>query len=582
MHWFGTCCALMIYYFLKGLKCENIYIFQCMNSYNNIQLQISSTSSATIIKTSRRVNQNWSESTMNSLGILSSLTLTIPAVTCSNVSSPVDRNVIMVNTTAPVSIVAIVEQGTHIQTMKLLRLDGLGKYYYVASWKPKHGYSYVGITPLKDDTTVIFSLPNNTSATVDNQTYNDDQFIYYRSLMSYKSLNIYSRDDLTGGYIVTSQKVAVISGTTINPPHSSADSHNNSVTEGTLEYPVMQMITPMGSWGKTYICFPFQSKKTAIKIIAGYADTTVTIESISTGNNTNVTLRNGQFITRAVKALTLVTSSFPVMVVAYLLPGARFDNTIPSSVVTLTPVEQWMRFQSFSIPKQNLYSHYINIMCKTEAIESFILDFEPLSGIWISGNNYSATSIRLSEGFHHIYNTITSSTFSLFVYGHSEIESSYGYTVQMHLARLYDYCENSTSEADDGHDNDCDGAVDEEFINGLDDDEDGLVDEDCFESFIPKALTAQTVQPNTVASHSAIDYKRELSVVLVSMFMAPIICGLLGALLMVVLNKMHSGAKVASNQEDDESCNQSTRHPGRSTVRKHKSNRVEVVDLQDV
>ena len=43
------------------------------------------------------------------------------------------------------------------------------------------------------------------------------------------------------------------------------------------------------------------------------------------------------------------------------------------------------------------------------------------------------------------------------------------------LASIGGYCKNSSTTANDGLDNDCDGLIDEELNNGLDDDGDGLI-----------------------------------------------------------------------------------------------------------
>lgn len=43
------------------------------------------------------------------------------------------------------------------------------------------------------------------------------------------------------------------------------------------------------------------------------------------------------------------------------------------------------------------------------------------------------------------------------------------------LASIGDYCVTSAAVVNDGVDNDCDGAIDEELGNGIDDDGDGYI-----------------------------------------------------------------------------------------------------------
>ncbi|XP_078580069.1 uncharacterized protein LOC144864137 [Branchiostoma floridae x Branchiostoma japonicum] len=62
-------------------------------------------------------------------------------------------------------------------------------------------------------------------------------------------------------------------------------------------------------------------------------------------------------------------------------------------------------------------------------------------------------------------------------YGFTEMES-YGYPGGLRLSRIAASCSTTTPVPADRVDNDCDGRVDEELLNGIDDDDDGLIDED--------------------------------------------------------------------------------------------------------
>eukprot|EP00058_Branchiostoma_floridae_P010579 XP_002596067.1 hypothetical protein BRAFLDRAFT_66202 [Branchiostoma floridae] len=75
----------------------------------------------------------------------------------------------------------------------------------------------------------------------------------------------------------------------------------------------------------------------------------------------------------------------------------------------------------------------------------------------------------LSRRTHHINLVIS--------YGFVTPES-YGYPGGLRLSRIAASCSTTTPVPADRVDNDCDGRVDEELLNGIDDDGDGLIDED--------------------------------------------------------------------------------------------------------
>eukprot|EP00058_Branchiostoma_floridae_P010578 XP_002596066.1 hypothetical protein BRAFLDRAFT_66203 [Branchiostoma floridae] len=78
------------------------------------------------------------------------------------------------------------------------------------------------------------------------------------------------------------------------------------------------------------------------------------------------------------------------------------------------------------------------------------------------------------------YRHVTSSEPVLLVqysYGFTHTES-YGYPGGLRLSRIAASCSTTIPVPDDRVDNDCDGRVDEELLNGIDDDGDGLIDED--------------------------------------------------------------------------------------------------------
>ncbi|XP_078665698.1 uncharacterized protein LOC144908059 [Branchiostoma floridae x Branchiostoma belcheri] len=126
-------------------------------------------------------------------------------------------------------------------------------------------------------------------------------------------------------------------------------------------------------------------------------------------------------------------------------------------------------------------THHINLVVRSADKAGLLLDGQrlPSDVVWhdVPGTDYAAAQLTISAETHTVRHLSPISTIGLFSYGFVKPES-YGYPGGLRLARIAASCSATTPVPGDRQDNDCDGRVDEELLNGRDDDGDGLVDED--------------------------------------------------------------------------------------------------------
>eukprot|EP00058_Branchiostoma_floridae_P010576 XP_002596064.1 hypothetical protein BRAFLDRAFT_118065 [Branchiostoma floridae] len=307
-----------------------------------------------------------------------------------------------------------------------LPTDVLGTEYYVPCTAVYRNFqqsgvrfdvpSEFGVVGVHDGTTVTI-VPSQ-AVTFDRQNYAAGQ-AFSVDLDQFETLQVQTPEDLTGSKITATQPVAVLSGNMFASVGSD---------RGTGDY-VVEMIPPVDTWGKEFVTVPLTKHTVGdiFRVIAARDNTQVNI----TNENTK-TLNAAEFSELDVPSdeYRHVTSNEPILLVQYSKTGSIDQTETDPFMMVIPPVTQFDTEYTFAtvdlLSDRTEPTHHINLV--------------------------------VSYGF---------------VY-----PESYGYPGGLRLSRIAASCSTTTPVPADRVDNDCDGRVDEELLNGIDDDGDGLIDED--------------------------------------------------------------------------------------------------------
>ena len=265
-------------------------------------------------------------------------------------------------------------------------------------------------------------------------------------LMKGEVYNVMSNTDLTGSKIrsISSgtngcKKIAVFSGTGkiyIECGDGSQTSSDNFI----------QQCFPASAWGKKYITVPTQNMKNNFFRVA------VTDPSTVVKRNGAVLggLINGFYYEFQNNAPAIIESDKPVMVAQYITTRTQCSNTPfgansaqggdgDPEMIYLSPVEQTVdNITLNSTPNFQINEHYINVVIKTTAINSFTLDGAASPGsfsVVSSDPTFSYAQIPVGQGQHNLR---ADSGFNAIAYGYGFAES-YGYNAGANVIDLYQY-----------------------------------------------------------------------------------------------------------------------------------------------
>jgi gliding motility-associated-like protein len=337
----------------------------------------------------------------------------------------------------------------------LLPVSTLGKDYYSINYtqnsnaKPNDpAYSAFVVVATEDNTTIKITP---SSLLLDNHSAGAQFTISLKKGEVYQGL---STADLTGSKITSVNsatggctKIAVFSGSSrmdigCNPKFVTSDN-------------LFQQVYPTASWGKNYITVPLQSRNYDVFRIVLSNPTTTTDPNVQL-NGAHISLfnfNNGYYEFSSQRP-NVISSDQPIQVVQY---SVSEDNTIncgaypydigDPEMIFLNPLEQTLDHVTlYSTGNYQIENSFINVVIKTSAVPTFVLDGSPYTNFQTVPNNptYSYAQIPVQPGPQNVQvssgslgtHTISAGDgFNAIAYGFGQAES-YGYAAGTNLLNL--------------------------------------------------------------------------------------------------------------------------------------------------
>ena len=324
----------------------------------------------------------------------------------------------------------------------LLPVNGLGKNYssinfYQASNARVGTYSDFAVIATENNTTVEITPANNLNS---GQAKGVPFQITLQKGELFQGL---SNIDLTGTRIrsISSaagecKKIAVFSGS--SKIGIGCEDVANRLTSDNL----FQQVYPTASWGKNYITVPLKDRNYDVfRIVLSDLKTVVKLngEVVVDGINAD----NIPYYEFRSQKTNVITSDKPIQVVQYAVSqGSHIDDCIihaddlgDPEMIYLTSLEQTLDHVAlYSADAYSIVRNFINVVIKTSAVSTFLIDNTPYTGFTpVPGNEaYSYAQIRTSSGTHYIN---AADGFNAIAYGFGQAES-YGYAAGTNLQNL--------------------------------------------------------------------------------------------------------------------------------------------------
>ncbi len=204
--------------------------------------------------------------------------------------------------------------------------------------------------------------------------------------------------DLTGTYIKSDKKVAVLSGNAWTEIPQGCPNWDN----------LLEMMPPLNTWGKKYITTPTKLRYEVIRIIASQDNTLLQIDG---SQSSQVTINRGQSYEFNASEAYYIHADKPILVGKFF-PGrscsSNNDNGDPAMLV-LNSIEQTRdSVVLFNSSFQAIVENYIGITMLTEDIDYVQLDGKPITSFGtpqqVAGNpKYAFINVTVSAGSHQIF-----------------------------------------------------------------------------------------------------------------------------------------------------------------------------------
>jgi len=322
----------------------------------------------------------------------------------------------------------------------LLPVNTLGKDYYSLNYtqqsnEREKSYSAFTVIGIEDDTSVEITpsseLRDGTSAPF---------VVKLKKGEVYQGL---ARFDLSGTRIrsVSSatgecKRIAVFAGSTkigIGCQDGEFSSDN-----------LFQQVYPTSAWGKNYITVPLKNRNYDIfRVFFSAENTTLKVDGKVIDPSFYEVFPYYEFESQKTH---IITADKPIQIVQYAVTqnkqlGPECDAGVSSGdlgdpeMIYLNPLEQTLDHVAlYSSPNANILASYINVVIKTSAKLTFMLDDKPYTDFKLLEGDptYSYAQISVQNGTHYIN---AADGFNAIAYGFGDHES-YGYSAGTNLKNL--------------------------------------------------------------------------------------------------------------------------------------------------
>lgn len=232
------------------------------------------------------------------------------------------------------------------------------------------------------------------------------------------------------------KKIAVFSGSgriSINCDNAITTSDN-----------LIQQVFPRSAWGKKFLTVPTSNlPNNYFRIAVSDSSTIVTVDGVRINN-----LVNNFYYEILANTPKSIIADKPIMVAQYITStnsgststcGNSFNSNGDPEMIYLSPVEQTIDKITLNSTKHyKITSHYINVVIKSSAINSFTIDGKRANSSFIPHPQdpfYSYAVFTVLEGAHNLK---ADSGFNAIAYGYGPTES-YGYNAGTNIKDLYQF-----------------------------------------------------------------------------------------------------------------------------------------------
>jgi gliding motility-associated-like protein len=322
----------------------------------------------------------------------------------------------------------------------LLPVRVLGKSYYSINYVQQanvnNAYSTFMVIATEDNTTVeikpatqLVGRPDVTAFTI--------------TLRKGEIYQGFAQSDLTGTTIKSistssgdCKRIAVFSGST--RLSIGCDPDNRDFSSDNL----FQQMYPTSSWGKNYLTVPLKNRSYDIfRVMLSDVNTQLEVNGKRIDNGSFDDPRFYEFTSQEAN---YISADKPVQVVQYAVTQGRtlaedcsrkMDDIGDPEMIYLTPLEQTLDHVTlYSSRSYRILDHYVNVVIKTGAVNSFLIDGKPYKDFIPLAFDpaYSYAQIDIGAGTHAMS---AADGFNAIAYGFGNAES-YGYAAGANLKNL--------------------------------------------------------------------------------------------------------------------------------------------------